>query len=100
MLDQAVAAKAFPGAAVAITHQGKLVALKGLGGFTYDANAPRVQADTIYDLASVSKVVATTAMAMLLYERGVLELEAPVVSVVPEFAADDARRKQVTLAQL
>jgi len=91
VLDQAIAAKAFPGAAVAITHQGKLVALKGLGAFTYDANAPRVtDTDTIYDLASVTKVVATTAMAMLLYERGALELEAPVISIVPEFDAESS----------
>jgi serine-type D-Ala-D-Ala carboxypeptidase len=41
---------------------------------------------SIFDLASVSKVVATTAMAMLLYERGLLDLEMPVAAVVPELA--------------
>ena len=77
-----------------------LVALKGLGQFTYDASSPAVQADTIFDLASVSKVVATTPMAMLLYERGQLDLEAPVVSLLPEFAGDDPRRDQVTVRML
>ena len=73
-----------------MTLEGKLVALNGLGTFTYDADAPRVHADTIYDLASVSKVVATTAMAMLLYDRGVLDLDAPVASVIPEFSASSS----------
>ena len=89
-MQAGITTHAFPGAAVAVTHQGKLVALKGLGAFTYDPDAPRVQPDTIYDLASVTKVVATTAMAMVLYERGVLDLDAPVASIVPEFAESSA----------
>ena len=55
---------------------------------------------TVFDLASVSKVVATTSMAMILYERGLLDLEAPVVSIVPEFAGSDARRSEVTVRML
>ncbi len=39
-------------------------------------------------------------MAMILYERGLLDLEAPVTAVVPEFASEDARRGQVTLRML
>jgi len=131
VLRAGIGSRAFPGAAVAITHEGKLVALKGLGAFTYDANAPgvqadsvqadSVQADTIYDVASVSKVVATTAMAMLLYQRGALDLDLPLVSLVPEFRSPEIEgsarvessagvppavarasrpRSQVTLAQL
>ncbi len=101
VLQQGIEDRAFPGAAVAITHEGKLVALKGLGRFTYEADSPEVRADTIFDLASVSKVVATTAMAMILYERGQLDLEAPVAGIIPEFAStDDARRREVTLRML
>jgi CubicO group peptidase (beta-lactamase class C family) len=51
---------------------------------------------SIFDLASVSKVMATTAMAMILYERGLLDLEMPVVATVPEFAGDDPRRRIIT----
>jgi serine-type D-Ala-D-Ala carboxypeptidase len=56
----------------------------------------------LFDLASVTKVVATTAMAMVLYERGVLDLEAPVAGVAPEFVFDaaDSRRGEVTLRML
>src|SRR5262249_57635397 len=54
----------------------------------------------MFDLASVSKVVATTTMAMILYERGELDLETPVVSLVPEFASSDDRCHEVTLHML
>ena len=76
------------------------MALKGLGRFTYDAASPEVTAATVFDLASVSKVVATTAMAMILYERGHLDLEAPVAAVLPEFASADPRRRAVTIRML
>ena len=55
---------------------------------------------TVFDLASVSKVVATTTMAMILYERGLIDLEAPVASIVPEFSGTDARRGEVTVRML
>ena len=99
-LEAAISAKAFPGAAVAITHCGKLVALKGFGHFTYEPESPAVGRDTIYDLASVSKVVATTTMAMVLYEQGELDLEMPFVSLLPEFADNDPRRSQITIQML
>jgi CubicO group peptidase (beta-lactamase class C family) len=76
------------------------MALKAVGRFTYDPAAPEVDKETVYDLASVSKVVATTAMAMILYERGLLDLEMPVVSVVPEFAGEDPRRREITFHML
>jgi serine-type D-Ala-D-Ala carboxypeptidase len=58
---------------------------------------------TLFDLASLTKVVATTTMAMLLYERGLLDLEAPVSAIVPEFIHDpakDPRRHEVTVRML
>ncbi len=100
VLEQGIRERAFPGAAVAVTRDGKLVALKGLGRFTYDAASPEVRAGTIFDLASVTKVVATTALAMILYERGHLDLEAPVAGILPEFAEDAARRRKITLRML
>jgi CubicO group peptidase (beta-lactamase class C family) len=77
-----------------------LVALKAFGRFTYETESAAVTPDTIYDLASVSKVVATTTMAMILYERGELDLEMLVVSIVPEFAGEDSRRSEITLRML
>jgi serine-type D-Ala-D-Ala carboxypeptidase len=105
ILRRAVADRAFPGASVAITHKRELVALEAFGRFTYDPQSPRIAPTTIFDLASVSKVVATTSMALLLCERGLLDLEAPLYPVVPEFLAgdaarDDARRREVTFRML
>lgn len=100
ILEKAIAGRAFPGCAVAVTHRGELIANKALGCFTYDPGAPAVQTDSIFDLASVSKVIATTAKAMILYERGVLDLETPVAAIVPEFASSDDRRRQVTIRML
>jgi serine-type D-Ala-D-Ala carboxypeptidase len=100
MLRQAIADRAFPGASVAITHAGKLVALKTLGHFTYEESSPQVSVDTIFDLASVTKVVATTSMAMILYERGLLDLDAPLVGVLPEFAGEDQLRREITFRML
>src|SRR5271157_5282699 len=74
LLRGAVSQRAFPGASLAVTHRGALVASQGFGRFTYYAASPEVHADTVFDLASVTKVVATTSMAMLLYERGLLDL--------------------------
>jgi hypothetical protein len=51
ILREAIAARAFPGATAAVTHRGKLVACAGFGHFTYDAGAPAVTAETVFDLA-------------------------------------------------
>jgi serine-type D-Ala-D-Ala carboxypeptidase len=99
ILRQAIEARAFPACAVAITHNGELVAEKAFGHFTYDRSSAVVSRDTLFDLASLTKVVATTAMAMILYERGILDLEAPVTSVVPEFVSNDPR-SEITLRML
>jgi CubicO group peptidase (beta-lactamase class C family) len=100
ILRDAIERKAFPGAAVSVTREAKLIALKALGHFTYEVNSPPVEAESVFDLASLTKVVATTSMAMVLYERGLLDLEMPVVGVLPEFRSDDPRRSTITFCQL
>jgi CubicO group peptidase (beta-lactamase class C family) len=104
ILEKAIAVRAFPACSLAITFRGELVAHKAFGRFTYDPASPEVTTATLFDLASLTKVVATTAMAMILYERGLLDLEAPVTAIVPEFANpldnDDPRRREVTVRML
>jgi serine-type D-Ala-D-Ala carboxypeptidase len=100
ILEKAIAGRAFPACSLAVSFRGEIVAHKSLGRFTYDPASPEVTAASLFDVASLTKVVATTAMAMILYERGVLDLGAPVTAVVPEFADDDARRREVTLRML
>src|SRR5437870_749165 len=65
VLRDAIQERAFPGAAFSVLWRGELIALSGVGGFTYETDSPRVKGETVYDLASVSKVVATTTMAMI-----------------------------------
>jgi CubicO group peptidase (beta-lactamase class C family) len=84
-LENAIAARAFPGCAFGVIAGGQVLAAKGLGHFTYEDSAPKVAVETVFDLASVSKVVATTAMAMLLHQRGSLNLDLPVGDLLPGF---------------
>jgi len=100
LLQNAIAARAFPACSLAVTLRGELIAHHALGRFTYDPASPLVATTSIFDLASVTKVIATTTMAMILYERGLLDMEAPVIAIVPEFASDDPRRRDVTLSML
>ncbi|MGE0406034.1 MAG: serine hydrolase domain-containing protein, partial [Candidatus Korobacteraceae bacterium] len=100
VLQRGIGERVFPGAATAITLRGELLALKGMGRFTYEPNSPEVTPATIFDLASVTKVVATTTMAMQLYQRGELDLDATVASLLPAFAGRDPARKQVTVRML
>ena len=129
ILQEAITNQAFPAASVAVTYRGRLIARKALGHLTYDEGAnfdfqsptrkvgapsfaylakggdsdSAVTPSTLFDLASLTKVIATTPTAMLLYERGLLDLDAPVSAIVPEFihdAAKDPRRHEVTLRML
>ncbi|MFZ0794614.1 MAG: serine hydrolase domain-containing protein [Candidatus Korobacteraceae bacterium] len=105
IIRQAIAERAFPGATLAVAYHGALVAAQGFGRFTYDEKSPAVQPHTIFDLASLTKVMATTAVAMLLYERGELSLDEPVARTMPEFVAlapkhQQAKREAVTIRML
>jgi len=100
VLTQAISERAFPSASVAITHNAELVCLKAFGYFTYEKESPEVTTASIFDVASLTKVLATTAMAMILYDRGKLDLEMPVIKLVPEIRTDDQRRERITLRML
>ena len=100
VLRSGITQHAFPGAAVAIAHQGKLIANKGLGRFTYSRCSRRIERLRFYDLASVTKVIATTPACMVLYDRGQFHLEQPLVELLPAFDGGDPRRRRVTLRML
>ena len=100
ILRSGIDQRAFPGAAVAVTHQGKLIAHKAIGKRTYGRCSRPIKTYTIYDLASVTKVVATTPACMILHDRGRFNLDQCLVDLLPEFASDDPRRRLVTLRML
>jgi beta-glucosidase-like glycosyl hydrolase/CubicO group peptidase (beta-lactamase class C family) len=101
VLDRAVADRAFPGGVLAVGHRGELT-IHAFGRQTYEATAPAVQADTIYDAASLSKPVVTTTLLAMLVAADRVQLDAPVVRYLPEWAAGPAPqwRREVTLRHL
>jgi CubicO group peptidase (beta-lactamase class C family) len=107
ILKQAVREHVFPGCAFAVLAAGDVQpsedAAYAVGQFTYEPDASHVEPGTIFDLASLTKVLATTTAVMLLHDRQQLTLDAPLAAWLPEFAAadpSDARRSRVTLRML
>ena len=90
--------KAFPGGVLAVGYQGKLAYLDAFGHLSYDEDSPAVTTDTIYDLASLTKVVATTTMAMILVDEGFLDLDKPVQDFLPLFQGPG--KEKVTVRNL
>jgi len=89
ILAVAVREHAAPGASLAVGRYGRLVHLRGYGRLdTAVASAP-VDTNTIYDMASLTKVIATTTAAMILEEQGLLDLDRTVASYLPAFNAPD-----------
>jgi CubicO group peptidase (beta-lactamase class C family) len=81
-----VRAGVYPGAALVVGRHDTILFAKGYGRLTWSASSPAVDVDsTFWDLASLTKVVATTPALMLLVERGKVVLDSPVVRYIPEF---------------
>lgn len=85
VLEKAIEDRAFPGCAFGLVKDGQVYLNDALGKFTYESIAPPVLPGTIYDVASLTKVVCTTVVAMLLYERGQLDLDMPLGDMLPGF---------------
>jgi CubicO group peptidase (beta-lactamase class C family) len=89
IIEAAIADRASPGAAIAVGRSGRVVAIKGYGRTDWAQGAPAVTDSTLYDLASLTKVVATTTAAMILEEEGRLDLDRAVAHYLPGFNAPD-----------
>ena len=103
ILNDAITAHAFPGCAFGVLADGKVQIQDALGHFTYQEASPAVTAETAYDLASVTKVVATTALAMWLFQRGQLNLDMLLGDMLPGFVTGRAlgdRARHVKLRHL
>ncbi len=88
---------AFPGAVVAVGEHDSLVLLAAVGHYGVDDRRP-VTPETIYDLASLTKVIGLTTAVMMLVDSGKLDLDAPVQRYVPAFQGADKER--VTIRHL
>jgi len=78
----------YPGAVLIVGRRDTVLYAAGYGHLTWSARAPRDHPDsTLFDLASLSKPVATTTALMLLVDRGRVRLDAPVATYLPDFRA-------------
>ena len=94
-----VVRKGFPGAAVVVGRRGRIALASGYGTLDWRDDSRCVDAgSSLYDLASITKVVATTTAIMVLYDRGRLSLDDPVVKFLPEFGG--GAKSTVTIRQL
>jgi CubicO group peptidase (beta-lactamase class C family) len=98
LIAAALAEGAAPGAAVAVGRWGRLVHLNGYGRIDTGADAGTVDPHTLFDLASLTKVVGTTTAAMILEEEGRLDLDRRVADYLPEF--DSPEKAPITLRLL
>ena len=98
LLQEAVAARAFPAAVVEVGQHDQVLWRESFGRFSYEPGWPETREDTIFDLASLTKVVATTTLAMILVEARDLRVDDRVGTWLPEWRGGD--REQVTVRDL
>jgi CubicO group peptidase (beta-lactamase class C family) len=86
IVNNAIEDSAFPGAVVLIEKDDKIIFKKAFGHFTYNKNSPLMTLTTLFDLASLTKVISTTNCAMICIDRGLFKLDDKVSKYIPQFA--------------
>ncbi len=98
IVEDAIAAHKFPGAVVIAGHDGHIVFHRAYGHRSLQPVAEPMTEDTVFDMASLTKVLATAPAVMQLYEQGRFQLNDPVALYLPEFAANG--KQDITIRQL
>jgi CubicO group peptidase (beta-lactamase class C family) len=98
IINVSISDSAFPGAVLLIQKEGKIIHQKAFGFYTYDSSSGRVSVNTIYDLASLTKVIATTTATMICYDRGLFKLDDKVAEYLPKFGVKG--KENVTIRNL
>jgi CubicO group peptidase (beta-lactamase class C family) len=99
VVQRGISAGGYPGASVVVGRKGATVWEKGFGKLSWSPVSRGVDAEhTIYDIASLSKVVGTTTAIMILYDEKKVDLDAPVFRYLPAFSG--GLRDQVTVREL
>jgi uncharacterized protein YbbC (DUF1343 family)/CubicO group peptidase (beta-lactamase class C family) len=100
-MDQVIAAsigkRELPGAVVVVARKGRVVWSKAYGSRAVEPSAEPMTTDTIFDLASLTKVVATATSIMILVERGKVRLSDPVSQFIPELKGEGRERITIEL---
>src|SRR6202167_1684779 len=98
VIEQAVHQGQIPGAVLLVGHNGQIIRRKAYGDRALEPRHEVMTLDTIFDLASLTKVIATTTAVMQLVEQGKVRLNDPVAKYLPEFAQNG--KEDITLRQL
>ena len=98
IMNAAIAHGAIPGGVVLIGHNGKVVYRKAYGQRSVEPVKEAMTADTIFDLASLTKCIATTTSVMKLVQEGKVRLNDPVVAYLPEFGKNG--KHDITVREL
>jgi len=98
IIQLAIKDSAFPGAVILISKEGKIIYEKAFGHLTYDDTSATVTINTIYDIASLTKVIATTTAVMICYDKNLFSLDDPVAKYLPEFSQNG--KEKVTIKNL
>ena len=98
VVQRGIDAGGYPGASVVVGRKGYSVLSRGFGALDWSARTRVTSQESIYDLASLTKVVATTTAIMVLYDAGKVDIDAPVSRYLPDFSG--GLRDQVTVRHL
>ena len=100
VVEESIRNKECPGAVVVVGRHGKVVFEKAYGNRAVVPSVEPMTLDTVFDLASLTKVVATTTSVMTLVESGRIRLQDRVAKLIPEFVSGGGERDQVTIEEL
>jgi uncharacterized protein YbbC (DUF1343 family)/CubicO group peptidase (beta-lactamase class C family) len=95
---EAIRDEQIPGAVVLVGHDGQVVYRKAFGERSLEPRREPMSVDTIFDLASLTKVIATTTAVMQLMEKGRIRVNEPVSKYIPEFAENG--KEEITIREL
>jgi uncharacterized protein YbbC (DUF1343 family)/CubicO group peptidase (beta-lactamase class C family) len=98
IVDDAIAQKQIPGAVLIVGHDGRVVYRKAYGSRALELRPEAMTLNTIFDCASLTKVIATTTAVMQLWEQGKFRMNDPVAKYLPEFAQNG--KQDITIRQL
>ena len=98
LIERGISARAFPAAAIEVGRRDRVLWNDAFGRLTYAADADDTTPNTIFDLASLTKVIATTTLVMRAVEAGALSLDDRVADRLPAWRGPD--REHVTIADL
>jgi len=97
IIQQAIA-DGLPGAVLVVGHDGRVIYRKAYGNRALEPSREAMTLDTVFDLASLTKVIATTTAVMQLVEQGKVRMNDPVAKYLPEFAQNG--KEDITVRQL